>query len=405
MEKQILVSEEKMWSVSFQNFLNTMLKDIMSMLGAECGSLFLFDSENKELVLDSFYNSKNIEIRGLKRKIGEGISGKVADKKLPVLVKDIGNDSRFNQNGFKHYRTSSFISLPLVISEGLIGLVNVADKSSGESFSEKDLQNTITIAKYTCLIIDISNKNLILKKEREAVINQKALLEKYASVGKLAANVVHEVNNPLDGIIRYNNMALFLLEQMEGASVAKEYLLEVKGGLSRIAKITKSLVEFSQLVNSKANDLRKMSEAHSLLDESLLHLKEKIHSGIIVRKNYHKDEVRIHDIGLSHIFVNIMKNALEAMPEKGSLEISTRLDDSDFEVSFKDTGSGIPADIQHFIFEPFFTTKGKSEGMGLGLAICKEIINRYQGQINVVSCFERGSIFTIKIPKRFLENG
>src|SRR4030043_504339 len=93
-----------------KDLLNIALKEIMSVINAECGSLFLFDSDHNELVLGAFYNSKSIHLEGLKKKIGEGISGKVADIQKPVLVKDIEQDLRFKTNGFRHYRTNSFIS-------------------------------------------------------------------------------------------------------------------------------------------------------------------------------------------------------------------------------------------------------------------------------------------------------
>jgi len=97
--------------ILLKNFLNSTLKEIMSVINAECGSLFLFDSENKELILDSFYNSGTLHLEGLKQRIGEGVSGKVISIKTPILVKDINKDSRFRHNGFTHYKTNSFISI------------------------------------------------------------------------------------------------------------------------------------------------------------------------------------------------------------------------------------------------------------------------------------------------------
>ncbi|MBU2541247.1 MAG: GAF domain-containing protein [Candidatus Omnitrophica bacterium] len=386
---------------SVSDFLNSALKDIMSVLSAECGSLFIFDSENKELVLDSFHNSQDLNFKGLRRRIGEGITGKVVDIKTAVLVKDIGTDERFRQNGFSHYRTKSFISIPVFASEGLLALINVADKSSGESFTEQDLKCAETMVKYACMAIDSGNIDKALENGRE---DQPTLLEKYASVGKLAANLVHEINNPLDGVIRYTNMALFLLEKMESDSVAREYLTEAKKGLNRIANITKSLVEFSQLVNSRQRSVKSFVDINALLDDSLVCLKDKIHAGIRVSRNYSKHLPRIDDIGLSRVFINIIKNALDVMPEGGDFEISTGLKDSVVEISFRDTGTGIPSDIQQAIFEPFFSTKEKGKGTGLGLAISREIVNKYEGAINVASCFEKGTVFTISIPQKYLEN-
>lgn len=385
-----------------RRFLNNTLKEMMSMVFAECGSLFLFDSRHKELVLDSFYNSDNLNLCGLRQRVGEGISGKVADVRTPILVKDIDTDVRFKRNGFNHYKTNSFISIPLFTSRGLVGLINLADKASGESFCEKDLEFTVTISRYACLAIDGFYQSAGLKQEVDELDKQKLLLEKYASMGKLAAGVVHEVNNPLDGVIRYTNI---LLDQMENNSISREYLLEVKKGLNRIANITKSLLEFSHQINSNSfREEKKYVNITELLDDSLDTFSEKLNGNIIIDKNYNKSLARILDFGLSYCFINIIKNALEAMPEEGRLKISCDMRDSVVEISFKDTGMGIRDEVKERIFEPFFTTKSIDKGTGLGLAICNEIISKYGGRIEVQSTLGEGSTFTILIPQKYLEN-
>ncbi len=365
--------------IVLKGFLNSLLKEIMSAVNAECGSLFLFDSEHEELVLDSFYNSDNLHLEGLRRRIGEGIAGKVVDAKAPILVKDINSDLRFKRNGFNHYKTNSFISIPLFTSGGMLGLINLADKSSGEPFSEKDLEFAVSLSGYACVITD---------------------LEKYASVGKLAAGIVHEINNPLDGVIRYTNI---LLSQMDSNSIAREYLLEIKKGLSRIANITKSLLEFSHLVNSNSSLGKEYADVYKIIDESLEFLKDRINN-IKINKRYEKSLPLVLNIGLEHVFINIIKNALDAMPEGGILDISTALRDSIVEINIKDTGQGIADEIRERIFEPFFTTKAIDKGTGLGLSICREIIDKYEGKIEVRSSPKEGSTFTVIIPKKYLQN-
>jgi K+-sensing histidine kinase KdpD len=384
-----------------KDFLNTILKKIMATIKADCGSLFLFDPDSKELILDAFYNSGNLSLQGLKKKIGEGISGKVADINRPILVKDINNDARFRRNGFNHYRTNSFISIPLFTSTGLVGLINLADKSSGESFSEKDLETAIVICGYACMTIDSFMKSSSSLEEKKAGDTKNLALEKYASVGKLAAGVVHEINNPLDGVIRYVNM---LLGQAADDSVSKEYLTEAKKGLTRIANITKSLLDFSHQVNSNHKEIRNYVDPHALIEESLDVLKQKVDGKIFVNKKYKENLPRLLDFGLSHVFTNITKNALDAMPDGGTLEISTDINDSMVKITFKDTGTGIAPEIKDRLFEPFFTTKAMGKGTGLGLPISKEIVSKYTGTIEVESNTGKGTVFTILIPKQYLEN-
>ena len=383
------------------NYLQGVLKDIMSILRAECGSIFIFDNEKKELILNAFYNSNELNIAHLRQKIGEGISGKVADTKKPVLVKDIDFDERFQHNGFKHYRTNSFMSIPLLSPRGLLGIMNFSDKSNREPFSDKDFAFVVMLCRYACIIADNLASSETLTQEKEAFNDERQLLEKYATVGKLAAGIVHEVNNPLDGIIRYTNM---LLTKIHLDSVAHEYLSEIKKGLNRIAKTTKSLLAFSHQVNSSGKSKSYLS-INELVQDSLDVFKNKISlHNIQVSSELDTDMPRIADLGISHVCVNIIKNAIDAMPEGGKLEISSGLSNDEIFLKFKDNGRGIPEEIKAHIFEPFFTTKSIINGTGLGLAISHEIIAKYGGKIELQSQIGKGTEFTVLLPKQNLEN-
>ena len=383
---------------SVKNFLNITLKEIMSITRAESGSLFLFNPKQKELILNSFYNSTYLNIKGIRKRIGEGVSGKVANLMVPVLVKDIDRDERFICNGFGHYRTKSFISVPIFSADGLLGLINIADKSNGLAFSDEDLHAAITVSKYAWFAMEGLND---LRLEKETLSNQKALLEKYASVGKLAAGVVHEINNPLDGIIRYTNI---LMNQIEDNSVAKEYLMEVKKGLERIANITKSLLIFSCQTNANNSLPKKYLNLRQVINESVGIFNERIPVNVFVKNSCDEAFPKVLDLGLTHVAVNLIKNSLDAMPDGGTLEISTAMNERGMELIFKDTGIGMSEQVKQQIFEPFFTTKSPDKGTGLGLAICNEIVTKYEGLIKVESAPEKGSNFKVFIPRKHLEN-
>jgi len=384
------------------DFFNSTLKEIMSACEAECGSLFLFDHDNKELILESLYNSVNInDVRGLKQRVGEGVSGKVVDIQDAVLVKNIDQDLRFRRNGFNHYRTNSFVSVPLFSPKGLIGVINIADKKNGESFDENDLNIANSICKYACLAVDRLITYARLRQEKDIAEKKNMLLEKYASVGKLAGGIVHEINNPLDGVIRYTNL---LLEQPENSTVTHEYLSEIKKGLTRIADITKSLLDFSYQINNQRNQGTKYVHINNAVDESLGYVAERSRDRINVVKKFTDNLPKIQDFGLSHLFVNLIKNAFDAMGEVGILTVSTGLVDSVVRISFQDTGPGIPEELKKDIFEPFFTTKDIGKGTGLGLAICHEIVNKYGGRIEVESAVGKGTNFNVLIPNKYFEN-
>jgi signal transduction histidine kinase len=103
---------------------------------------------------------------------------------------------------------------------------------------------------------------------------------------------------------------------------------------------------------------------------------------------------------LYHVFVNLIKNALQSMPQGGSLRIDGRLDESQVEVAFEDTGPGLSPQEQNHIFLPFYTTKGEGQGLGLGLPICRKILERYQGQLLVESRAGQGTRVRVILPRK-----
>lgn len=394
-----MTGDEKNDAASLKVFLNETLRELKTILRAECGSLFIFDSDKGELVLDSFSNSHKVCVKGIRRKVGEGVAGKVAEIKSPVLVSNIDDDLRFRRNGFNHYNTKSFISIPLFGAERLVGLMNLADKSDGSAFSEQDLEFAVTLCKYASAASERFFKDSFSVEKIEALDIQKETLEKYANVGKLAAGVVHQINNPLDGIIRYTNI---VLSHANEQSATKEYLLEIKKGLSRIEGITKSLLEFSRIVNPDYNKSSRYVDVCGIIDEALDMFKAKTNNITIVKK-YCCEGLRILDMGIMHVLMNIIKNAIDAMPQGGTLEIKTETNDTTVNISLKDSGVGISGEVMEHIFKPFFTTKSIEKGTGLGLAICSEIVNKYTGKIAVNSFEGSGSTFSVLIPKKYFE--
>lgn len=204
--------------------------------------------------------------------------------------------------------------------------------------------------------------------------------------------VIHEINSPLDGIMRYVNLAL---TNAEKESVTKSYLEEAKFGLTNISKIIRS---FSECCWSHSPGQDKI-DVNCLIEESISAFKHYILSyNIEVKRFLAVGLPELPDYGLRLVFNNVIKNACEAMKNGGILTISTKINNKALEIRFEDTGGGIPLGSRARIFEPFFTTKSETKGSGLGLAISKEIVQSYKGIICVDYNNIKGGAFVIRLP-------
>jgi signal transduction histidine kinase len=220
-----------------------------------------------------------------------------------------------------------------------------------------------------------------------------AVSERMAAVGKLAARVAHELNNPLDGILRYLNLAIRAVELHNPAKVP-EYLTQARGGLMRMADIIRELASFSRGSWTTFDH----TDINAMVEEAVKVMSEKaLAGGVSFVCNYSEGMPAARGSNLFQVFCNLVKNAIDAMPAGGTLTISTQIVEREVLVRFADTGIGLPDEIER-IFEPFFTTKEAGKGTGLGLAICKDIVEKYNGKIVAERRPTGGSSFTVRLP-------
>ncbi|MCK5557302.1 MAG: PAS domain-containing protein, partial [Candidatus Hydrogenedentes bacterium] len=217
--------------------------------------------------------------------------------------------------------------------------------------------------------------------------------EEQAAVGRIAAGVAHELNNPLDGVLRFVNLSL---SKDDLDSSVTEYLQDARDGLNRMADIIKALLSFSRKSTGADNASVNVNE---VVEEAVAAMAPTAASeGMEVRLNLCENGLTVRGGQLRQVCTNLIKNAYDAMAEGGTLDITTCMDDDTVRIRFTDEGHGIPADMMDKIFEPFVTTKEIGKGVGLGLSICKRIIEHYHGDIRVESTVGRGTTFTVELP-------
>ncbi|MCF7956030.1 MAG: hypothetical protein K9M75_09535 [Phycisphaerae bacterium] len=225
-----------------------------------------------------------------------------------------------------------------------------------------------------------------------SVADEHSQAERLAAIGKVAGKVAHELNNPMDGILRYINLSIRAIEKQQFEKPV-EYLNHCKSGLMRMSRIIGELLEFSR---GRHPELQ-CASIQKILTESVKAMEPKCEGvGIAVFDNIEFINKKFRGDNLFQVFCNLIKNAADAMEGNGVLNIIISGIDEEIVVEFKDSGPGFPAEHANSIFEPFFTTKEK--GTGLGLAICKDIIEKYKGRIEAINDEQTGSKFTVYLP-------
>jgi signal transduction histidine kinase len=234
------------------------------------------------------------------------------------------------------------------------------------------------------VLVSIADASGRLTLERKLLASQRL-----AAIGEVAAKVAHDLNNPLDGVCRYIGLA-----QRTKGRQSDRYLESARGGLTRMAGIIRQLLDQG---NSRSG--MQMSPLGELMAEAVNAMLPAAQAGGVTINCQCADLACPADGQLFQVFCNIIKNAIDAMPDGGMLTVSHRLAGECVELQFTDTGCGIAVEYLEKIFEPFYTTKQLGKGTGLGLSICRQIVNRLGGTIAAANTPGQGATITIQLPQ------
>ena len=245
----------------------------------------------------------------------------------------------------------------------------------------------------------VEQKTRELKRAHEHALHT----EKMASIGKMAAVLAHEINNPLSGILTY---AKLLRKWIDSEDSGKSRRKDIDDSLDLIAResrrcgdLVKNLLTFSRTtpINLQPTNLNQVIDRALRLIQHQLDL-----AGIQVQPELDPElpDVTCDGAQIEQVLLALMMNALDAMPQGGNLWVSTKLSlqDGVIRITVRDDGCGIPSEILSRMFEPFLTTKETGRGVGLGLAISRSILERHNGNIEVQSEVGRGTTFTLTLP-------
>ncbi len=240
--------------------------------------------------------------------------------------------------------------------------------------------------------LELALKNL--KETQKQLVHS----EKMASLGLLSAGIAHEINNPLNfiygGVIGLEN---YISENMRHhASDLKPFIEGIRIGVKRAADIVTSLNNYSR----RDEVLGIRNEIHTIIDNCLTMLKNQLKHRIEVEKNYTRDTFTLfcNESKLHQAILNILTNAVQAIPDKGKITITTKVENNKLVLLIADTGTGISKENLPKITDPFFTTKEPGKGTGLGLSITLNIIEEHKGTLDFISEVNKGTTVIITFP-------
>ena len=316
--------------------------------------------------------------------------------------------------------------IPLPAREGLAGLIVLGQKKSGELFIDEDLELLTTMANQAATAIENAqsyealaalNHDLERKVEKRTAALREVLAEKeraqqqliqsesLAAIGQLVAGTAHELNNPIAGAMSLVESSVETISGWEVQVDQKNELIDDLrfsiGELRRSAAIIRSLLDLSRQTQTYVEAV----DMNRAVDDALrvLHPQYK-NQPVEIVKEYDESlpTVEGNFANLGQVLINIIRNALQALPEgKGRITLTTRQPSDEIViVECRDTGIGIPGASLKDIFKPFFTTKAVGRGTGLGLYLSHEIIRRHGGQIHVTSAEGKGTVVAVELPCR-----
>lgn len=393
-------------TLDLDKVLLTVLDEVRRLLGAVASSVWLIDSETNELVCSQATEPQREVVRGWRLAPGEGLAGWVARTGESLIVPDIRNDKRY----FKAVGQSagldirSVVSVPLQIREKVIGVLQVVD-ADVDRFKPADLELLEPLA--ATAAISIENARLYAEEQQRATILSRAL-EQQQELDRLKdeflQNISHELRTPLALILGYaelmnsGELGELPANQKKPMSIIARrarMLSEMVGNLIAILtvesqQLSDEAVDLADLVRSMLIDFRVLAE------KAELSLTEEIEPG---RPLVYGDPDQ-----LQRVLDNLLSNALKFTPAGGRLTVRlwSDTDDNVVVLDVSDTGIGIPQDQLDRVFDRFYqvdgSTKRRYGGVGLGLALVKEIVEAHGGQISVWSAVDKGSTFRVTLP-------
>jgi GAF domain-containing protein len=370
---------------NIDELLREIIHSISESLNTEMAIILLYDESKNSFPIRYAHNLDEEKLTKTNFSPDDGIIGQVISKAQIYTANTIVTDKYFNKEQAKFFNIEikNVICAPLICDTSVVGIIELMNKKGENSyFSKNDGKLLESIAGHIARGIE----NFRLREE-------KSKADRLATIGNTMSALVHDLRTPMNNIYGFVDLML----EEEEQETRKEYAGIINEQIKMLTNMTTDVLDFAK---GKTTILPRKYPVNKLLDEFVRFFEADIKKkGYIFKYSVNTASMLYIDPEkVNRVFMNIMKNALEAMDKGGSFSIEATDFNGEVLFSLADTGNGIPVEIRDRLFDSFVTS-GKKGGTGLGLAIVKKVIDEHKGRIEVESELGEGTTFKIYFPK------
>lgn len=385
----VSVSQTINSTLSVDDVLNVITREACRLVLGKLCSLLLLDATGEFLELRASYGAGQAYINKPRLPVGDSLLGSVVRRKKSLQLENVQTSTRYQHIEIARQEgLISLLSVPLVYGGTCIGALSVY---TGEqhSFSNEEIGILSALAEFSGIAIEKARMyERLVDMEEELRRN-----EKLSAIGLLAAEVAHEIRNPLTVIkMLFHSLDLQFAPDDPRARDA----VVMRERIDHLDKIVEQILNFARTADPS---LTPLNVSKAIQDLALLVRHKLKHQGIRFELNLQPDlpEVLADAPQLSQALLNLVLNAVEAMPKGGTLTIETSRQLNFVQIQLRDTGAGMSAEQQARAFRSLLQTT-KKHGTGIGLAIVGKIIEAHHGEVTVQSRIGQGTVFTIRLP-------
>lgn len=400
-ETLVSVSQAAGSTLDLTEILRRTTREMVRALGADLGAAWLLASERDRFVPLVGYHLPKDNLPTLTAasvRLDDAMFASAHDLKEPVCAEDSRSDPRFERNPLSALVPHRSVLVQPMFSRGEVtGAFSVVWTRERHHFTPDELRLVEGIALQSAVAVENARLYEGVKEQMAELKRTQAQLvqsTKLAAIGELAANIAHEINNPLTTVLGF---ASFLAEKLEPDNPMREELGLIQDEASRARDIVRDLLQFSR----QRDFTSEPSDINAVVEQTLSMLKRQgALNGVEVRADLAPDlpPVSLDVSRIKQVFVNIMNNAVYVMPNGGTLTVRTSRQGDTIRIALQDTGPGILPEHRDRIFDPFFTTKPDVSGTGLGLSVSLGIVQTHGGTIELETEVGRGTTFTVVLP-------